>query len=288
MRRTIAAGVDGSPQSVAAAGWAADEAANRGLELRLVHVRDTGAAGPGPVDAADPARERDRRELAELADGLGRTHPALPVETAELDGEPVAELCRAAEEAELTVLGSRGLGGIAGFVAGSVSLGVLAHIRRPVVLVGEQRSRTGARAGGETVVGWDPHGHHDEALDFAFRAAERYGGSLRVVYTWSIPGLFGPDLAGCTSLLRSDCMGEHERTMDEALASWAEKYPAVAVRGQCGQGRAAQALVEASQHARLVVVGRRNRPHGPRGRIGPVAHAVVHHAKAPVAVVPHD
>ncbi|MFD0345910.1 universal stress protein [Kitasatospora aburaviensis] len=50
----------------------------------------------------------------------------------------------------------------------------------------------------------------------------------------------------------------------------------------------ARAVVEASATAELVVIGRRRRPHDLGPRLGRVAHAVLHHAHAPVAVVPHD
>ncbi|MFI9004260.1 universal stress protein [Streptomyces sp. NPDC053541] len=51
-------------------------------------------------------------------------------------------------------------------------------------------------------------------------------------------------------------------------------------------GPAAYHLVEASQDADLVIVGRRTRrvPVGPH--LGHVAHAVIHHGRAPVVVVP--
>ncbi|WP_083974110.1 universal stress protein [Kitasatospora mediocidica] len=52
-------------------------------------------------------------------------------------------------------------------------------------------------------------------------------------------------------------------------------------------GGAAAALEGASAGAALVVVGRRTRAHGFGARMGSVTHAVIHHAKAPTAVVPH-
>jgi nucleotide-binding universal stress UspA family protein len=51
-------------------------------------------------------------------------------------------------------------------------------------------------------------------------------------------------------------------------------------------GSAAVTLLEATPQAGLLVIGRRSRraPIGPR--LGPVAHAVIHHARCPVAIVP--
>lgn len=53
-------------------------------------------------------------------------------------------------------------------------------------------------------------------------------------------------------------------------------------------GGPAHHLVEAASGAGLLVVGRRNRGSGIGTHLGSVAHAVMHHAAAPVAVVPHD
>lgn len=53
-------------------------------------------------------------------------------------------------------------------------------------------------------------------------------------------------------------------------------------------GKAAHHLVDASREASLVVVGRRVRRSPVGAHIGPVTHAVLHHACAPAAVVPHE
>ncbi len=52
-------------------------------------------------------------------------------------------------------------------------------------------------------------------------------------------------------------------------------------------GTAAGHLVEASKEASLLIVGRRIRRAAVGAHIGPVTHAVLHHATTPVAVVPH-
>ncbi|MET8546621.1 universal stress protein [Kitasatospora sp. NPDC004799] len=71
-----------------------------------------------------------------------------------------------------------------------------------------------------------------------------------------------------------------------ALAGPREQHPDVEVVEDVRLG-AARALVEASAGAALVVVGRGRRPIEFGPRLGRVAHAVLHHAEAPVAVVPH-
>lgn len=72
-----------------------------------------------------------------------------------------------------------------------------------------------------------------------------------------------------------------------ALAPWRERYPDVKVLEDVQSGSAGQVLVEASPQARLMVVGRRARRSPIGTRIGSAAHAVLLHARCPVAVVPH-
>ncbi|MFB7169930.1 universal stress protein [Streptomyces sp. NPDC056254] len=289
MSRTVTAGLDGSPESLAATQWAAQEASRRAVPLRLLRVWSIDEDPRTRVVDPATARGWGERTLAIAERRLRRRHPGLDVESAWVAGDPVEELCGAAEEAELLVLGSRGLGGLAGFLAGSVSLAVLARTRRPVVLVrphdpvesDEERTR-------EVVVGLDVSAAGDELLAYGFAAAERYGCGLRVVHRWAVPALYGPDMVGALPLLMTEVAAETRRALDEALVPWTQKFPDVAVVRDCRQGRPAQDLVELSHGARLVVVGRRVRRARIGTHIGAVTHAVLHHCLAPVAVVPHD
>ncbi|MEU5218445.1 universal stress protein [Streptomyces sp. NPDC020807] len=290
MSRAITAGLDGSPESLAAAQWAAHEALRRAVPLRLLRVWSIDEDPRTRVVDPVTARKWGERTLAIAERRLRRRHPSVDIEPAWVAGDPVEELCGAAGEAELLVLGSRGLGGLAGFLAGSVSLAVLARTRRPVVLVRPhaplepQEERTG-----EVVIGLDVSAAaSDELLAFGFAAADRYGCGLRVVHRWAVPALYGPDMLGALPLLLTEVAEDTRRALDEALAPWTEKFPDVAVERDCRQGRPAQDLMELSHDARLVVVGRKVRRARLGTHIGAVTHAVLHHCLAPVAVVPHD
>ncbi|MFD7976380.1 universal stress protein [Streptomyces sp. NPDC059071] len=289
MSRTVTAGLDGSPESLAATQWAAQEALRRAVPLRLLRAWSLDEDPRTRVVDPATAREWGARTLAIAERRLRRRHPGLDVETEWVAGDPVEELCGAAEQAELLVLGSRSLGGLAGFFAGSVSLAVLARTRRPVVLVRPhdplepEEERTG-----EVVIGLDVNAAADELLAFGFAAADRYGCGLRVVHRWAVPALYGPDLVGALPLLMTEVAADARRALDEALALWTEKFPDVAVVRDCRQGRPTQDLTELSPDARLVVVGRKVRRARIGTHIGAVTHAVLHHSLAPVAVVPHD
>jgi nucleotide-binding universal stress UspA family protein len=84
-----------------------------------------------------------------------------------------------------------------------------------------------------------------------------------------------------------ELLAEHERGVVAALRPWCEKSPEVAVTETVAEGRAAGELIHASAGAALLVVGRRVREARLGTHLGSVAHAVLHHAPCPVAVVPH-
>ncbi|NUK83597.1 universal stress protein [Streptomyces lunaelactis] len=290
MSRTVTVGIDGSRESLAAANWAAEEALRRGIPLKLLHVWSKDEERR--TRWVDPATARGwgERTLRITERRLRRRHSGLSVVTAWVPGYPVDALCAAGDASELLVLGSRGLGGLAGFLAGSVSLAVLARLQRPAVLVRAHNVPAPGkpRSAGDVVLGLDVYSPSDEMIEFAFTAAERYGCRLHVLHSWQMPAVYGPDMAGVLPTLLADIGQERQRALDDALAPWTEKYPAVPVFRQCNQGRAAQDLAEASRDARLVVVGRRNRRARIGTHIGAVTHGVLHHCVAPVAVVPHD
>ncbi|MGA5822295.1 universal stress protein [Kitasatospora sp. NPDC094028] len=287
MTSIVAAGVDGSPASTAAAHWAAEEALRRGAALRLLHAWPWLTDGVASYAEPDDLPAAAQRLLAAAAEEVRGRHPGLDVRTDVVLDAPVDGLVAAAADSELLVLGSRGLGGFAGLLLGSVGMAVAGRSAAPVVVVREEpASGGGAGAGGEVVVGVDAHGPEEEVLAFAFREAALRGVRLRAVHGWDLPPLFG--YAG--GVVPAGEVGQLEaleaKLLSLALAGSREQHPAVEVVEDVRLG-AARGLVEASAGAALVVVGRGHRPVEFGPRLGRVAHAVLHHAAAPVAVVPH-
>ncbi|MFJ8441287.1 universal stress protein [Kitasatospora griseola] len=287
MSRYILAGTDGSAESIAAARWAADEAVRRGHALRIVHAwtwADDIHAGPGQPAEVHALTER---MLADAAEQVRATHPGLEVHTGLLvDDAPVASLVAAAAESELLALGSLGLGGFEGLLVGSIGLDVAARCEVPVVLVRAAQAGGAGRAA-EVVLGVDTREPAGEVLDFAFRQAAARGAVLRAVHGWTPPPVWGY-AGGVTPQFETEQFRALEAgLLREALGVWRAKYPDVEVVEDSRIGSSAGAVVEASGDAALVVVGRRRR-HRFGIHLGPVAHAVIHHAQAPVAVVPHD
>lgn len=240
--------------------------------------------------------ERYGTLLRATADQVRDDHPGLDVTTEMARGRAPAELTAAADESEVTVLGSRGLGGVVGFLIGSVSLAVVGRARRPVVLVRSGPPPSGVRGTG----GDDPGGARsgivlgvgidqpcDPLLAFAFGEAARRDEELRIVHSWSPPPAYG-----YTAVLDPGVGSGLGRKAADGLAGmvrpWRSRFPAVRVTERAVAGSAAAELVDVDRSAALLVVGRRSRrsPVGPH--LGHVAHAAIHHSPAPVAVVPFE
>ncbi|MFF9335315.1 universal stress protein [Streptomyces albogriseolus] len=291
MESPVVVGVDGSAESLAAAEWAAREAARRGADLRLLHVRDRNPRQGG----TDTTRSADHRPaprvLERAAERVHTVRPDVRVREAQAEGPAAAVLARAAEDADPLVLGSRGLGRVAGLLAGSVSLGVVARATRPVVLVRTDAAGEGTGAGGDgrgdVVLGVDVIEPCDEVLAYAFEAARRRRARLRALHAWRAPDRLTLGAAGTGRAGDQERAEEWLRFLSAVLQVWRDKYPDVEVVETVAEGKPAGALLKAAFDARLLVVGHRipGRPALPR--TGPVTHAVIHQARCPLAVVPH-
>ncbi|WP_329138909.1 universal stress protein [Streptomyces sp. NBC_01476] len=303
MTRIIIAGLDGSPESLAAADWAAREALRQGLPLRLIHAGTWERAGyTAHVPRADPDPRRDQEERIprDARAGLHRRYPDLHVEADQISQQPATALLSAAEEGGLLVLGSRRLSPVAGFLVGSVAHTVVANAVRPVVLVRAGQAEadehlpdlTGSRSTRsryrDVVLGLDLARPDETVLRFAFEAAAGRVAPLRVVHGWNPPASVGYSALAMAPELTDEVKAEEDDALATALSPWREKYPDVAVVAEAVIGPPAHHLVEAAANASLVVVGRRMRDAGTGPFLGPVTHALMHRSAAAVAVVPHD
>ncbi|MFJ4678035.1 MULTISPECIES: universal stress protein [unclassified Kitasatospora] len=287
MTRPVLAAVDASVRSRAAAHWAAQEAGRRGAPLRLLHAWPyLGRTSDGRVGTGD-LEGGGRAMLDDVARELTAAYPGLEVSGELVPDAAVDGLTAAAEQGELLVIGTRGLGGFRGLLVGSVSLGVAGRSAAPVVLVREGGPEP-ERHEPEVTVGLDALEPNDAVLEFAFEAARLRGARVRVVHGWELPPAYG--YAGWIPVeTEQQELGALAVGMvAEAVAPWREKYPRTLVLEDVRTGGGAAALVEASEQSDLVVVGRRRRTLGLGSKLGSVAHAVIHHAQAPVAVIPHD
>lgn len=134
----VVVGVDGSPGSSTALAFAAVEARLRHAVLRVVHGWSIPPMVYPMVMTAEafeqlPKQARSRVD-GQVAEVLG-PDPGLTVETVVEEGPAAEVVLEAAKGADLVVVGSRGRGGFAGLLLGSVSSQVAHHAPCPVVIV---------------------------------------------------------------------------------------------------------------------------------------------------------
>ena len=136
----IVVGVDGSGHSRKALETAAAEAAAHGVPLTVlvIHqaVRDVyGSASHYGDDAAltEKAKEAAQADTNQVLAAVGSQPPSVTVTA--VHGLPVDELVKASEDADMIVLGRRGMGGFVRLLMGSVSSQVAQHAQCPVLIV---------------------------------------------------------------------------------------------------------------------------------------------------------
>lgn len=285
----IVAGVDGSASALHAVRWAAHEAARRGVPLRLLHVcrllpvRHPRQVAP-PAEYRNAILDQGRHFLTEAEEAAWHAEPGLAVSTDMHDGIAADVLIRETRTARLVVLGSRGLGGFAAMLLGSVSIALAAHGHCPVVVVRSADDRTPPPETGPVLVGVDGSELSEAAIAFAFEAAAARGVPLIALHTW-----FDVDVAGGWATIPGTIDWDYvqkqaAQALTTALAPWRGKYPNVEVRELVERERPTHALLRHGAGAALIVVGSRGRGAVTGLGLGSVSQALLHHAECPVAV----
>jgi len=280
---TFIAGTAGTDWGMTAVEWAAIEAQRRRAALRIVHAFDWDwresrfDIGNEYVDAG---RHLAEAVVAEAEHRARECAPGLDITTDTPIGHATPCLLEAARGAELLVIGSRGRGGFAGLLLGSVSQHLATHAPGPVAVI-----RGHAVAGGPIVAGVDDSPAAEQILAAAFDEAAVQGCGL--ILLRSVAAAIPPWL---TDVRRADVLSPEDRTaelrrIEDQLAPWRDRYPGVAAETVLTQDTAASALVHRSRDARLVVVG--SSGHGAVGGslLGAVGMQLLHHASSPVLIV---
>ncbi|WBB61946.1 universal stress protein [Streptomyces sp. WMMC500] len=290
----VVVGYDGSAHAQRALDHAVDEAVRRDTALQIM-CGDPWAPPPPPAVGRTP---EDYPSLYRAARGaVDRGVERARGRASGLDivpsviSEPAAEaLLDAGRTAALTVVGTRGHGGFAGLLLGSVSLRVAAHCTGPLLVVrGDADLDTVPR--GRVVVGVQSD-EDSEAVRFGFEEARRRGAELHVLHTWLYPAVTGvvamapPGPSGRQQLDDAARRRAAQAVPGLAVAAYREVYPDVPVVTDDECGSAAAVLAEASRRADVVVLTAHRNTHRIGARLGPVTHALMHHAHCPVVLIP--
>ncbi|MCH9761338.1 MAG: universal stress protein [Actinomycetia bacterium] len=285
--RGIVVGVDDSPQARAAVEWAAREAVLRGVALTVVHVLPD-------AHARTWYEVRVSGKLAQIAERRGReisSHATAAAEQAIADagpltiserldqGNPVSNLVNLSKNAELVVVGSRGLARVRRALLGSVSTGLLHHAHCPVAVIHHTDETRLDAATAPVVVGIDGSPASERAVAIAFDEASRRGVALLAVHACSDPSLY--------AFPNDEWMAfrpQANEVLAQQLAGWQDRYPDVAVHRVVARDRPARQLLKQAESAQLVVVGSHGRGGFAGMLLGSVGSAVAESAPVPVIV----
>lgn len=138
----IVVGVDGSDASKKALAWAVDEARVHGAQVVALYAWQPlpvvpADVVPAPLDLAETISElyeAAERLVTGVVEEVAGAEPVVTVEAVALEGPPASALIDAAGDADLLVVGSRGLGGFRGLLLGSVGHQLVHHAPCPVVI----------------------------------------------------------------------------------------------------------------------------------------------------------
>lgn len=281
--QSVVVGVDGSPSALDAVRWAVTEAGLRGLPVTLAAVLEAqvvptrGVTARTVQEIQEARRSRAEADLERAAAIARDLDPSVSVHRTVREGSPAAQLLENEGSTAMVVLGTRGLGGFTGLLAGSVTMAVMQRATLPVVVV-----RGTARPGGPVVVGVDGSAASEVALGFAAQEAVRRRAELHVLHAWNEIVLHPETALNVDWDARQDA---EQQALDEAVAPCRERYPELVIRARAIRDGAGRGLVAESAHAQLVVVGSRGRGAVVAGLLGSVSRSMVHHAGCPVAVV---
>lgn len=285
MNEPVIAGVDGSPASLCAAEHAAQAAVRRSSPLHLVHgyLHAFGYGIPiNPYDGELPGPNEDgQRMLTETSATLRAGLPDLTVEVRQMAAGGAPTLIEESRHAALVVVGSRGHGGFAGLLLGSVSAQVAGHAHCPVLVV--RPPDAPPETTGPVLVGVDGSPGGETALYTAADEANLRGATLVVAHVWWANTV--RDVGETHAATEGDALAQAAGLLSAAVTGVRQRFPELPVEERLVKGVEQDAvMVEASRAAALVVVGSRGRGGFTGLLLGSVSQTLVHHAHCPVLV----
>ncbi|MEO6942319.1 MAG: universal stress protein [Terrimesophilobacter sp.] len=282
MTKTILVGVDGTDVGRAALRWGVQRAAVAGESIALLHVVDDdwGMIGTRMADELNRAARDVLDAEVEYARSLA---PDIEVIGRLLTGSPIWELIDVSGDGGLTVVGTHKTGYIHGKIFGSRSLQLAAGAHSHVAVIPQGWL---ADAHG-VVVGVDGSPAGRAAIRFAAAEAGRRGQTLTLMRAWYAPKL--PETLKELEKERDTSLeADATELLTEASRIAKDVHADVDLRLRAIHRPSAEALLDASSAAALLVVGSSRREGAQQTILGSVTHDVLLNLAAPTIVVHSD
>ncbi|HEY9327515.1 MAG TPA: universal stress protein [Streptomyces sp.] len=267
----VVVGTDGSRAATHALDQAARAAHRRRVPLEIVHAWPWGGAYE-PLDDDADILAKAAHYVTDMGLGLQVTTLAAPEDAADV-------LVRRSRTAMLTVVGTRGNGGFKGLLLGSVSLRVAAHCRSPLLVVRDEPALQPTSSPPTILVGVRGEAD-DRAGVFAFAEAVRRNAGLSVVHARTY------DRSDRTHSDRASRAEREDAMLARMVTALHKENPFVPLDSRSVRVAPARALIDAGAASALVVIAAHRRTAGLGLQLGPVTHALLHHARCHVALVP--
>jgi nucleotide-binding universal stress UspA family protein len=279
--KPVIVGIDESPAAQQALRWGVEYGRARGLPVTAVMAWDYIGQRHLPEDPGFDAHYNPHAAMDVLQRLVERAiGPGSPVRCEAVLDKPARALLEASADAELLVVGARGLGGFRGLLLGSVSRHLLHFATCPVAVV-----RHGDyHHDGPVVVGVNGSEASLRALRWAVSYSLARQRQLIPIYVWHRPHLIPPfeALLPDRPSAAADAQAFLERQLAQVdLGELKGSIDARAIEGAA----AAEPLSASDGVASLVVVGARADDSAVGSLLGSVSEQVVHHATCPVVVV---
>lgn len=267
MTVTYYIGVDGSGPSRAALRWGVRRAAECDATVVLVNTVDDEWGRIGR-DAAADAEHQAKELLAEESDRVQALHTGVALSTRIVHGGTAWELARLPRPEDLLIVGTHKTGFLRGRVLGSRSVQIASAARCSVAIVPD----TTLESRHDIVVGVDGGDGCIPAVQMGAQEASRLDQDLLLVYA-----------PGARAEAADDRNPQSARVLLNAAAVASATAPRITVRRRVAHRDPAEALLDASFDAALLILGVSTR-HGESALIGSVTHDVLMNINVPVLI----
>lgn len=236
--KPVVVGIDGSEQSRGAALWAADEAAGRGVGLRLVYVVRTDLRGTLSAEEYRAALTQAKSAVHDVRSQIEAKQPSVTVDVEIAQGSPAGVLLAESPDAAMIAVGSSGMGRLGRAMLGSTAATLAEHascsvaiIRLPEHVASEENEITWVMV--PVTIFHD----NDDVIDAAMDQARLRGRPVLTVGVWH-PGLGA---------------SQHD-DLERMVAGWQKQYPDVHIHPVANGTRMSRFLNAHPDLSGLVVI----------------------------------